>query len=352
MSRLRTAATILAGAFLVHCGDDAPPQQTLLPPPQGAVAVTVENERVTDTTIATIASAQNLDPAQAVERAVFDAVLAADARKRLDERTILTLTNTVLARAALTDDWRALKDKPITALELEEATEHHWLDYARPEGRRTGHAVLQVRPDAPQVEHDAARKLVEKLRDALVDTVQESKERPKPKLSDKKAFVVSAFADDPLYKAFEKAAKAFAKANGQRFRVEYLVPVAKESWQIAYDVQWGARFDPKYVEGAWKLSQRGDLSQVVKSASGYHVIVLLEVTPAKMVPEAERRAKLADYIRTLRATRHRAKLLERLRATTRIELVPNHAALLAQIQPEQPDTQPKPSDSAGADDGE
>lgn len=329
--RARLALLLL----VVACGSESQPATTVVPAPDGKVAISVGEERVTAASIAAIAREQSVPIEEATERALFDAVLAAKARQELSPGHVQQLVNTVLARALWTQEWNELVKPPIRPEELEEATQAFWLLYARPEGRRTAHAVVHANDEDSEQTHVAARALAERILEEVREPVDKAKDEPAPKRTGIRAYGADAYKSDPLLKAFTKAANR-AKAGSQlKVTVQELPSVAKDSLQLAAGAPPGSGFDPKYTAGAWKLNERGELSGIVKSSFGYHVIVLLEVTPANMLSRDELEAVLGAEILKVRGTRRRRALLAELDAVTPAEIAANHAALLALIRVEE-----------------
>ncbi len=73
---------VLASLALLSCGDGKAP-----PPPAGAklggdVIARVGDEEITDATVLRISRAQNLSPREALDRAIFDALMAEEAKAR------------------------------------------------------------------------------------------------------------------------------------------------------------------------------------------------------------------------------------------------------------------------------
>lgn len=338
MSRARPAslalAVALAGALGLGCDDDATQAPVGLPAPNAPVALEVAGDHVTATTVASIAQEQGVDPRAAVELALFDATLAAAARRELDGRQVHLLSSSVLARALLTEAWQKLRERPIRAEELEEATQAFWLVYARPEGRRTTHAIARAEEkDAPDV-HARAEATARAILEAVREPTAEATLEKMPPVDPEVAFTQGAFAHDPIHLAFSAAARAAVPADVlPTVVIQELPPVDREGRQLTKSMSHDAPgFDAVYTHAAWELERRGQLSGVVKTQFGYHVIVLLEKTPALVVNEATRRAALRDMIFEVRGKRHRRTLLAELEKKTKIELSPNHEALLGQIR--------------------
>ncbi len=302
-----------------------------LPEPAGPIALRVEGERVTATSVALVAAAQSLPPKEAAERALFDAVLAAHARRVLDGQRLEVLADTVLARALLVESWRELVRQPITDAELAEATEAFWVLYARPEGRRTAHAHVGVQPtDSPEVKAKA-RALAARVRAAVEPAVATARDQPPPTLPEEGAFETGAFARDPLFAAFRAAAQTVT-ADGVTILVQEVPSITRDNHQILRGWEsTGPGFDLPYTEAAWNLSERGALSEVIETKFGFHVIVLLEVTPANLLDRAARAEALRERILTVRGKRFRRELLSRLEKETVPQLAANHEALLGML---------------------
>ncbi len=303
-ARSRRAAYGLLGciaAALLACQPDTPPplreQGSSLE--QGVVAQ-VGADRIDVVTVAAIASAQGIGREQARARAIQDALFAAGAReRRLDRsasakvaaRGVLadTLLERISAEAAAT---------PATREEVERFTALHWADLDRPETYSTVHAVAMVRPDDDAQKHRNAMELARRIAAAVKG------------VSD---------ADEFMTKAKEAA------AQDRNVQVEKLDPVTADGRVAAQ--QQGAAGQPTttyagdFVAAVLQLHKPGDQSPPIQTSFGYHVIMLLEVRPARVVAYEQRSKLLGDEIRSSRAKAQLDSLLAGLRNTipTRVE---------------------------------
>ncbi|WP_437940834.1 peptidylprolyl isomerase [Sorangium sp. So ce341] len=271
----------------------------------GALDVSVES-------VARIAAAQHISPAQARDAAIRDALLAAAARDGgLDrDADVQRDISAVLARRLL----HRLKDEaenagPVTDDELRAATERHWLDLDRPEGYRTVHAVVRLSADAGEATRDKARALADAIRAAVLSSREVARSsEPPPAAGPRQP------PSDPAADAFIRAAKG-VPADGLEVVAEALPPVTAAGRVLSPAPQ---HFDVEFSRAAAALNARGDLSPPVASSFGVHVIMLLERIPAQVVPVEERRGLVRDEVVTERARAAQAKLLEVLRREPKI----------------------------------
>lgn len=320
MRWLALAVAVGVGA----CGEEAPtPRHREL---AGSIA-RVGPEVVAPATVARIAAAQGIDREEARERAVTSALLAAAAREDLHVSTVRHAENRALAWALLGELWADAQRAPISDLELAEATAGRWTAVDRPRSHRTLHAV--VRTD--QGDRASAQALAERIREAVVDVAARARDEAPPVLEVEALLTGAAEARyDPAQEPFEAAAKAVA-AGDPRLVVELLPPVARDGTIVAVGMPpENRRFDADFAAGVFQLEQRGDLSPIVESAFGFHVILLLGVIDEHRLSAAERRRFLTPDILRVRGLRAQRALLERLAAERTVEVVRNHAAILEQ----------------------
>ena len=306
MSLVNNAGGVLAALWLLACGTEGAPTAPRPALPAGTLA-RVGSELVGPSTVARIAAAQDVAPATALERGVSDAIFAEAARAELSPAWARSLERAAAARSLLellkSDAERA---GPPTAAELEKIAQERWTDLNRPDAVRTTHAV--VMNDKP-ARDAAARAVAERLAAALAGVKSESE------LID----VASAFPGD----GFEIHAEAlpFVTADGRVF-------VRRDGGFVSRPTT----FDLDFARGASALTEPGQLSGVVKSAFGYHVIRLEERAAGETVPEAELASLVGDEVQQRRARRARRELVERLRAGATIHLERAVDELTAQVK--------------------
>ncbi len=320
---------------VVGCDGGEPVGPTTRALPAGVVARVGELD-IAAQTVAAIASEQNVSLPQARDRAVYDALLACGARADLPPRVVADGEARVLARALLRTLWAEARQKPITDAELAEATERHWTELDRPIGYRAVHAVALADAKASDEQHQQARALAARIRDAVEPTAALARAEPAPARSEEQMFTHGAGPSDSAAQAFTAAAKA-VPVDGQRVRAEVLHPLASNGQPIERGTQRGSGiYDADFTAAVVRLGARGDLSNVVKSSFGYHVVMLLEKTPAKRASRQECLALTRDEILRLRARRLRDDVLTSMSRARPVDVTTNADALMAQVRVSEP----------------
>ena len=303
-STVATAAT--AACLCGACTNATPPSGAPPGPMSGDLVARVGDQEISARTVASIAAAQQIPAARARDLAVSDALFASEARARgLDASpAIHAEVSATLARRLL----RALREEaekagPVTDDELRAVTERRWLELDRPEGFRTVHAVVRVPEGADEATRDKARRVAEGIR-AAVAPAHDLAARTEPPAS-----VPGRRPADPAGDAFTDAARA-VPAEGLEVVVQPLAPVAAGGRVLSPEPQ---QFDPAFARAAASLSARGDLSPLVTSPFGVHVIMLLERIPPISIPAEERRSMIQEEVIADRARAAHAKLIQELR---------------------------------------
>lgn len=319
MRRAALAAGLI-GLGVAGCGEPAPPPVAADPIGPGVVAK-IKGAAVAAETVARIAAAQRLEPSAALVLAERDALFAALAEERgVGARE----ARVALARAMYESLLRqAERQGPASESELEEATERHWLELARPESSQTVHAVVRFDAAADPSKRKAAAAIAAKIEQAVTPAGALARERARP-LAEPGA----APPEDPAVLAFKEAANAVAHP-GFEVVVEELPPVTADG-RVA--TPSGGRFDQAFARAAAALPERGAISAPVESPFGLHVILLLERVPESHSSEEDRRAVLEPEIVTARAKHASEALLSALRRDVSVET--NADALLALVKVE------------------
>jgi hypothetical protein len=282
-------------ALTAACSEHAAPKVVEQRLPPGVVAA-VGEERIAAGTVARIAARAGAAPLEARRRAIDDALFATATRQNpaLAAR-VRVAERGVLARALLErlrDDAQALG--PPTDEEVSALTARRWPELDRPPSAGTSHAVVLVKTPADDA---PARALANELAAALKD-VKTGVE-------------------------LVKRAQAFP-ARGLEIRAERLPPVTPDGrlWDPSErpPKPLDGTFDLDFARAANALATPGERSAVIKSAFGYHVILLDVRYPELRVPLAERRVLLAGDVFSERAKRSLDALLGPLRAASPVSI--------------------------------
>lgn len=304
---MKRVAALVAAFACLSCDGPAPsPSPSVAPSMRalnnaggGADAVAhVGALTITKSQVESIAAAQNITPPEALNRAIFDALLAQEAVARgIDKnRSVELLRTSLIARAMVQDiSARVEAQGPVTDAELDETTARHWIELDRPESVRTVHAIVMMKSDASPDVRAKSLALANAIRRA-VTPISEAARSSAPPADPKTA--------DPVIELFRKAANEVDKA-GLETRVEALPPVVSDGRVVGA----AGQFDPGFSKAANELKQRGDVSPIVESPYGLHVILLLQRIEGKTFPREERREMVRDEVMSLRARAEREKLL-------------------------------------------
>jgi hypothetical protein len=274
---LRLVCTSAFGIALAGCsaGVEAPA-------PREATAPVVIEESV----LGAIAGQRGLSREQSLELAVEDALLARELTAT-EPALAHWVERVVLARqllGALLEEAKA--SGPVTEAEVREISEARFWELDRPRLVRVVHAVvLSPKEDAE------ARALADRIEQATrgVTTAEDFKARARA-----------------------------VPAGKFTVKVEVLPPVAEDGRAVDPErppplgpaVQ---HFDQSFAVAAHRLSRPGELSPVVYTPFGYHVMYLTEVIEPHQPTLDERRALLHDEIMKARAKALSTALLDRLR---------------------------------------
>ena len=129
------------------------------------------------------------------------------------------------------------------------------------------------------------------------------------------------------------ANEVLAKVNGG----EDFAALAQQYSTDAYsaeqggDVDWFGKgiMDPAFEEAAFALANVGDVSAVVKSEFGFHIIKLTDIKPEQLTPFAEVKTELAQKIKTHKAEEQLYSLQQKM-AEVAFEM-PDHLEEVAAV---------------------
>jgi peptidyl-prolyl cis-trans isomerase C len=297
-SERRSARGVALGASLLLAlsagcrRDSAAVRPSPVALPSGAVA-RVGSSPIAGETVERIQDRQQLTPKMALERATSDALFALEAELRLPGAARAAVERAALARVLLEELGRAAQAKgPATDAELESITAERWVDLDRPPSVRVSHAVA-LHPA------EGARAPALSVARALEQAVRGVREP----------------------EAFLRAARA-VPAGDIKVRAERLPYLTADGRGISTDRQRApaGQFDPTFTRAANQLKEPGELSPIVETRFGYHVILLEERLPERRVSMEDRRVALTAEALTRRADTLRRELVSALKSSTRIEV--------------------------------
>lgn len=303
-----SSRTFLPLLAVVACSSSNPPSpstsSSALAP---GIAARAGSEQVSAATIERIAARQGIAPRAAAALALSDALFAQAARITIPSATTHSIERAAAGRSLLEQlGLAAVAAGPASDSELSEIARERWTELDRPDGVRTTHAV--VLNDNP-ARDAAARSLAEKLARAVQRATS----------GDELIRIAQAFPAE----GFKIIAQTlpFVTADGRVFQRHDAKFVASAS-----------PFDADFARAANALERPGQLSPIVKSAFGYHVIRLEERAPGVVVPKSELRTLLAAEVVTRRAAKARTELLDQLHRASAVELDRAVDQLTAQVE--------------------
>jgi peptidyl-prolyl cis-trans isomerase C len=271
-------------------------------------AAQVGQQSIALQTVKRIAAQRNLSPEQALELALEDALLAELAKANLPPYAPVShLERLALARSMMEQIAADARAKgPPTPEEIKELVDSWWWELDRPELFRTTHAVVLPGKKATAEKVERARALAEKIRVAVVGatTAQEFKTR---------------------VEAVER--------DGLKVKVENTQPVASDG--RAVDVKRPPKrggqtnmYDAQFAAAAAALRDIGEISPVVRSAFGFHVMMLTERVPGQRAPQELLDREVFDQ----RARQIQDDLIASLRAGSNVAVLDQAPALTGLIR--------------------
>jgi hypothetical protein len=265
------------------------------------------DEAIGRSSVIEVAAARHLSARESVELLVGDACLAEGAKRRglpgqsqraVEERR-------VLSRALLTELGRdpgvlaPIRDEELAAIRAQ-----RWRELDHDAAFRVVHAVAMFPEKGPR-DADQLRTLIGRVL-ASVHGAGDA--------ADFRKRALAAVEGDPLKK---------------QLRVEVLEPVIPDGRVLAGD---DATYDKAFAEAASRLKNTNEISPIVESSFGFHVLMLLEIVPAVHIPEARLREVAAPEIRANRGRAALGSLMERLHAETPTPVVRDADDLLSKVR--------------------
>lgn len=252
---------------VVACSDTREPPPSLTGPLKPGVVARVGNVDIPASLVKDVAQARKISPREATTLLVEDTLLAQAAHdQKLDaDLRVAAKVRAAKARASLNQLLSQQPSGPATDEQTAEMTRELWAQVDREEARRVAHAVVLASrfskqpspPDSPE-DNERRRMLAEKIRDAV------------------------AHASSPA--EFGTLAEAVPHDDLQ-VKVEALPPMVADG--RGFD---GNSFAPAFAQGAFAVPEGEQVSAVVPSDFGWHVIYVIERLPPVHQSLEERRA--------------------------------------------------------------
>lgn len=292
----------IAWLALAACSEASQPPATTSALPDGVVA-RVGAELIDARTVGRIVESQHVAPREALSAAIFDALLASEAQAVAPPGAATSIARAATARSLLEQLAReAGRSGPPSEAELAEIIRERWLELDRPDAARTSHVlVLNDQPEKAA----AARQLAEQIAVAVKAT------------STAEEFMRVAL--EVPHEGFELKAEALrpVTADGRTFERRGASFVSRGT------------FDADFARAANQLSAPGQLSPVIQSRFGFHIIRLEERIAGASIPRADQAAQLQAEVMSRRAGRARRELVEKLRKGAEVRIDRAHDELTA-----------------------
>jgi hypothetical protein len=284
---------------LLACGRSQTSPAEVTPASTGARSLRLDGRVVTQLE-------QNLGvtPARASELAVEDALLAGELARR-EPALAHALSRVVLARQLarqLLEDARSAG--PPSESEVEELTRERWWELDRPRMVAVVHAVVLSEDENLEAEALARR-------------------------------IASAVQNSTSSEEFQNAARSVPGGN-YTVRVETLPPVTRDGRAIDPEKPppagpSEAHFSEEFAEAALALDHVGQLSPIVRSSFGYHVLRAERIVEPRQPSLRERTQLLEPQVLQRRSLAAQTQLLEQQRQETRPEQLRSARLAMARI---------------------
>ncbi|MGH7330497.1 MAG: peptidylprolyl isomerase [Polyangiaceae bacterium] len=289
---MRSAPTIAAifAVIALSCGHE-PPAAIQHVSIGANVVARAGNATISAPLVVGVARTQHRDADAALDALVRDALLADDARAKKIDLEPANARDLTALQAKLVADRIALDAKrggPGSDADVDELSKIHARDVDAPEEARVIHAIA-IRPKkADESQIAKAKAVAEELEKAVQGATSDGD--------------------------FEARANAVPH-EGVDVRVERLPPFAADG-----TVGSGGAMDATFANAAFALTKPGEISPVIESSFGWHVIRLDERIPAKHVAREERRTMFAEECVTRRARAAFSSLIAAKRAALPVEI--------------------------------
>ena len=259
---------------------------------------------ISGTEVARVMRAQDVRSREALELALRDALFAREARERLDPLVLDQIGRSTLARAVVESLWGKVRSTPPTEAEVGRWTQRKWTELDRPPAARTIHAVALVGKTAAPEQDSRARAVAGRIAAAVRSATTAAE--------------------------FKDLAQAVAH-EGVKVRVEKLDAVTADGRVVS--PSWPPqRYDPDFARAANELHSPGDISPVLKTRFGYHVIFLIERLAEKRVPYPKRLEAVREDVYRERGDKALKQLIEERNRAAGVEIRSSAEELMRQVE--------------------
>jgi len=280
--------------FVTSCGGKASlPDARRAALPSGIVA-SVGDDLIAGETVGRIAAAGRISVRSALDAALFDALLSADAHHVKSPYVVHVAERRALSRRLLESFLVEARATPPTDEEVREESRARWWELDCPPLRRVTHAAVVVKKDT---DDRAARAIADRL-----------------------AVAVAGATDGASFRALANA----VPKGGIDVRIEDLDPVAADGRAVnpAAPPPPGQemRYSTAFSSAVFALTDTSRSSGVVRTEFGYHVFIVTELLPAHSVPFEERRKRLEPEIVTARSSKLEEAALSHARVEHHVDV--------------------------------
>jgi hypothetical protein len=265
------------------------------------------NEVISRAAVAGVASARQVTPRESVQLLLGDACLAEGAKRRglpsasvraVEERRVLS--RALLGELGQSDAVTA----PVRDDELAAIRAQRWRELDHDAAARVVHAVAMFPEKGPR-DPEPLRALMGRVARAVQGASDAADFRQRAQ---------AVVADDPLKK---------------QLRVETLEPVVADGRVLVGEA---ATYEKAFAEAACRLQTAHEISPVVETSFGFHVLMLLELIPPVHLPDARLRELATPEIRANRGRAALTTLLQRLHGDTPTPVVRDADDLLSKVR--------------------
>ena len=303
MSGRRPLSLISLLALACACHSPAPTTHKSI---GGDVVASAGTATISTTLLTDVARAQHRPADEAVQLLLDDALLSESARSRKIDQSISVSRDLTALRAQLVADRLRIDARaagPCSDAEVDALSARHLKDVELPERVQVIHAIaIRPKKEAPNQDQQIAH--AHEIADAIAAAVHG--------------------ATSP--EDFETRAKSVAH-DGVDVRVESLPAFADDG----VVPETGGGMDATFAHAAFSLAATGDISPVVETQFGWHVIRLNQRLAAKDIPREERRAMFAEECVTTRARTAFDALLAARRASVHVEIAQDANAAMTSV---------------------